>query len=197
MLWWHRSLLTDLVLDSQQYVRFPILISNHNIQIRPSYANPSSVHSKCHWYLPSLPPWQWVTIPSTTPSTATTPMHSPTNIWKSCNWQLSTGMSDSTLSIYTGTWKSSFSRPHPALMSQAMYWRTRGRHEFQVVHKSYDVTSDDPIINPPFQEVQDNPSRRDTIMIPPGGSATLRWVADNPGAWMFHCHVYQFSLSLP
>ncbi|WWD18251.1 hypothetical protein CI109_102701 [Kwoniella shandongensis] len=34
-----------------------------------------------------------------------------------------------------------------------------------------------------------NPSRRDTIVIPPTGSVTLRWTADNPGAWMFHCHI--------
>ncbi|WVQ82538.1 hypothetical protein IAT38_004667 [Cryptococcus sp. DSM 104549] len=62
-------------------------------------------------------------------------------------------------------------------------------HEFQVVHKSFDVTSDDPVINPPIDETQTNPARRDTIVIPPTGSVTLRWTADNPGAWMFHCHI--------
>ncbi|ORX38813.1 Cupredoxin [Kockovaella imperatae] len=62
-------------------------------------------------------------------------------------------------------------------------------HEFQVVHKSFDVTSNDTTINPPFDENQANPSRRDTITIPPTGSVTLRWTADNPGAWFFHCHI--------
>lgn len=62
-------------------------------------------------------------------------------------------------------------------------------HEFQVVHKSYDVTSDDPMLNPPFNETQANPARRDTVTIPPTGSVTIRWRADNPGAWLFHCHV--------
>ncbi|KAK8865574.1 hypothetical protein IAR55_000718 [Kwoniella newhampshirensis] len=62
-------------------------------------------------------------------------------------------------------------------------------HEFQVVHKSFDVTSNDTTINPPINENQSNPARRDTIVIPPTGSVTLRWTADNPGAWMFHCHI--------
>ncbi|EPQ32175.1 uncharacterized protein PFL1_00372 [Pseudozyma flocculosa PF-1] len=62
-------------------------------------------------------------------------------------------------------------------------------HHFQVVHKSQDITSADPAINPPFNASQVNPMRRDTIMVPPGGSATLQFVADNPGAWFFHCHI--------
>jgi hypothetical protein len=33
-----------------------------------------------------------------------------------------------------------------------------------------------------MQEDQTNPVRRDTVTIPPGGSVTLRWIADNPGA---------------
>lgn len=62
-------------------------------------------------------------------------------------------------------------------------------HHFQVVYKSQDVTSSDPTINPPFNASQANPMRRDTVMIPPGGSAYLRFRADNPGAWFFHCHI--------
>jgi hypothetical protein len=62
-------------------------------------------------------------------------------------------------------------------------------HEFQVVSKSFDVTSNDTTINPPLEEGQSNPSRRDTITIPPTGNVVLRWRADNPGAWFFHCHI--------
>ncbi|WVR04856.1 hypothetical protein IAU60_001868 [Kwoniella sp. DSM 27419] len=62
-------------------------------------------------------------------------------------------------------------------------------HEFQIVHKSFDVTSNDTTVNPAIDESQKNPARRDTIVIPPTGSVTLRWRADNPGAWMFHCHI--------
>ncbi|CAD6939519.1 unnamed protein product, partial [Tilletia caries] len=62
-------------------------------------------------------------------------------------------------------------------------------HKFQLVHKSMDVTSDDPEVNPPFEEGQTNPVRRDTVTIHSTGSATIRFRADNPGAWMFHCHI--------
>ncbi|WRT64797.1 uncharacterized protein IL334_001731 [Kwoniella shivajii] len=62
-------------------------------------------------------------------------------------------------------------------------------HEFQIVQKSMDITSDDPQDNPPFVEDQKNPARRDTVTIPGGGKVVLRWRADNPGAWFFHCHV--------
>ncbi|ODO09662.1 hypothetical protein I350_01875 [Cryptococcus amylolentus CBS 6273] len=65
-------------------------------------------------------------------------------------------------------------------------------HEFQVVQKSFDVTSDDEEENPNGGEVtegQSNPMRRDTVTIPGTGKVVLRWRADNPGAWFFHCHI--------
>ncbi|TPX47931.1 hypothetical protein SeLEV6574_g02341 [Synchytrium endobioticum] len=34
-----------------------------------------------------------------------------------------------------------------------------------------------------------NPPLRDTVMVPANGYSVIRWNADNPGAWMFHCHV--------
>ena len=72
-------------------------------------------------------------------------------------------------------------------------------HKFQLVHRSFDVESDDPAINPPVEEGQANPFQRDTLMIPPGGSTRIRFRADNPGAWIFHCHMFvalPLSLSL-
>lgn len=35
----------------------------------------------------------------------------------------------------------------------------------------------------------DNPSRRDTLLIPSETFALIRFRADNPGAWFFHCHI--------
>jgi len=39
------------------------------------------------------------------------------------------------------------------------------------------------------------PTRRrewqDTVLIPPRASADIAFVADNPGDWMFHCHVLE------
>ncbi|KAJ1844340.1 ferroxidase fet3, partial [Coemansia sp. RSA 2703] len=33
------------------------------------------------------------------------------------------------------------------------------------------------------------PMRRDTVLIGPGQYAVLRFVADNPGVWLMHCHI--------
>ena len=33
------------------------------------------------------------------------------------------------------------------------------------------------------------PARRDTFLLPPNGYVVLRFVADNPGVWFFHCHI--------
>lgn len=34
-----------------------------------------------------------------------------------------------------------------------------------------------------------NPIYRDTVTIPQGGWAAIRFVADKPGVWPFHCHI--------
>ncbi|KAG0707940.1 Fet3 ferroxidase [Suillus ampliporus] len=71
-----------------------------------------------------------------------------------------------------------------------------GQHPFhlhgykvQIVNRALNFTSDDPSLNPPLVEGQANPMRRDTVTVAGGGSITLRFIADNPGAWLFHCHV--------
>ncbi|KAJ5363571.1 Multicopper oxidase type 2 [Penicillium cataractarum] len=33
------------------------------------------------------------------------------------------------------------------------------------------------------------PARRDTFVLPPGGYYVIRFVASNPGVWLFHCHI--------
>ncbi|KAF7188186.1 Iron transport multicopper oxidase FET3 [Pseudocercospora fuligena] len=33
------------------------------------------------------------------------------------------------------------------------------------------------------------PTRRDTFVLPPQGYWVIRFVADNPGVWFFHCHI--------
>ncbi|KAL2315998.1 Iron transport multicopper oxidase fio1 [Schizosaccharomyces pombe] len=35
----------------------------------------------------------------------------------------------------------------------------------------------------------DNPMRRDTVEIEPGSFIVIRFIADNPGAWVIHCHI--------
>jgi len=62
-------------------------------------------------------------------------------------------------------------------------------HKFQIVSRGEDYTSDNATLNPPLMEGQANPLRRDTIQLLSMQTATLRLVADNPGAWLFHCHI--------
>merc|ERR1712169_157280 len=56
----------------------------------------------------------------------------------------------------------------------------------------------------PFESVTDapssminlqNPPYRDTIDLPPSGWAVIRYITDNPGAWLFHCHVQWHQVS--
>lgn len=65
-------------------------------------------------------------------------------------------------------------------------------HTFQVLYRSPaydddDITPYDPTdssIN--FPEF---PIRRDTLIAHPNGNFVIRFVADNPGVWLFHCHI--------
>ncbi|KAI9272916.1 multicopper oxidase-domain-containing protein [Phascolomyces articulosus] len=58
-------------------------------------------------------------------------------------------------------------------------------HVFQIVGKGdgyYDNNSSIPLNTT-------NPMRRDTIQVPGEGFAIVRFRADNPGIWFFHCHI--------
>ncbi|KAI1740692.1 multicopper oxidase-domain-containing protein [Xylaria scruposa] len=45
------------------------------------------------------------------------------------------------------------------------------------------------LINPANQTIIRNPLKRDTITVEGFGWVLLRFIADNPGVWLFHCHV--------
>ena len=34
-----------------------------------------------------------------------------------------------------------------------------------------------------------NPPQRNTVAVPAGGWAVIRFTADNPGVWVMHCHL--------
>ncbi|CAL4125286.1 unnamed protein product, partial [Meganyctiphanes norvegica] len=34
-----------------------------------------------------------------------------------------------------------------------------------------------------------HPPRKDTVTVPDGGYTVIRFIADNPGYWLFHCHI--------
>lgn len=56
-------------------------------------------------------------------------------------------------------------------------------HDFQVLNEGDGTWDGTTIINP------ENPNRRDTQMLRPGGHIVLQFEADNPGLWPLHCHV--------
>lgn len=60
-------------------------------------------------------------------------------------------------------------------------------HKFSIIARIEDVTQPDNTTT--LAADTSNPMKRDTIEIPSGGSVKIRWVAENPGAWFFHCHI--------
>jgi iron transport multicopper oxidase len=54
-------------------------------------------------------------------------------------------------------------------------------HSFAVLRMAYgEYTGQElNVIDPPM---------RDTVIVPPGGHTVIQFTADNPGAWMLHCH---------
>lgn len=59
-----------------------------------------------------------------------------------------------------------------------------GKHFFD--YEDGDRVTYDPSNHTAFPSI---PARRDTFVAPPQGYFVIRFVADNPGVWMFHCHV--------
>jgi len=71
-------------------------------------------------------------------------------------------------------------------------------HTFQLVDRApaygptfYDYADGDPV---PYDPLNHSafpaiPARRDTFVLPPQGYFVIRFVADNPGVWFFHCHI--------
>lgn len=57
-------------------------------------------------------------------------------------------------------------------------------HVFQVISRGLMPFDENAL--PPAKA---NPVRRDTVVVPGVGYVILRFKADNPGVWLFHCHV--------
>ena len=58
---------------------------------------------------------------------------------------------------------------------------------FQVVHRANGTKGQTPKV--PDVKEQKNPIRRDTVAVDAWGSVTIRFRANNPGAWIMHCHM--------
>ncbi|KAJ5939331.1 hypothetical protein N7466_002465 [Penicillium verhagenii] len=71
-------------------------------------------------------------------------------------------------------------------------------HQFQVINRApgygehfYDYLNGDPVAYDPSNHTAfpEYPARRDVFVLPPQGYFVIRFVADNPGVWFFHCHI--------
>ncbi|KAM0231999.1 hypothetical protein ACHAP5_010868 [Fusarium lateritium] len=104
---------------------------------------------------------------------------------------LNSGKEATNPQIY-GTYTHSFVLKKDEIVQVVVNNRDDGRHpfhlhghHFQVLHRSEDDVGD-------FKGTEtfsDTPMRRDTIVVRGNGNAVLRFKADNPGVWLFHCHI--------
>ncbi|KAH9470396.1 hypothetical protein MJO29_004601 [Puccinia striiformis f. sp. tritici] len=96
-------------------------------------------------------------------------------------------------SVIYGPQSNAFVINHLEVVELTVFNWDKGNHpfhlhgqKFQVVNKQLSIDHSTPTYS---NQTLSNPMRRDTIQIPGGGFASIRFVADNPGAWMFHCHI--------
>lgn len=62
-------------------------------------------------------------------------------------------------------------------------------HAFQAIHRSAEeagTLASENLTESDFTQV---PMRRDTLVVWPNGNIVLRFKANNPGVWLFHCHI--------
>ncbi len=62
-------------------------------------------------------------------------------------------------------------------------------HNFQALYRSDEdagLYADNNVTDADFPAI---PMRRDTLVVRPNGFFVARFVADNPGIWLFHCHI--------
>lgn len=61
-------------------------------------------------------------------------------------------------------------------------------HDFQVLYSGVGYCDPEHLSNNITLRTK-NPPRRDVTMIPKGGCTIIRFKVDNPGVWVFHCHL--------
>lgn len=62
-------------------------------------------------------------------------------------------------------------------------------HNFQAIYRSAEDAGTFEENNPQESDFSPMPMRRDTFVLYPTGFIVLRFRADNPGVWLFHCHI--------
>ncbi|GKZ89252.1 CAZyme family AA1 [Aspergillus niger] len=96
--------------------------------------------------------------------------------------------------------------PHNAIVEIILNNQDTGSHPFHLHGHVFQVVARYPAMGPDFLSLADAtdpiafdpanhtsfptyPPRRDTVVVPPMGYVVLRFRADNPGVWLFHCHI--------
>ncbi|KAI1281547.1 Cupredoxin [Xylaria sp. FL0933] len=62
-------------------------------------------------------------------------------------------------------------------------------HHFQAIYRSEEDAGTFEDANVTAADFPATPMRRDTLVLYPTGNIVLRFRADNPGVWLFHCHI--------
>ncbi|KAI0809539.1 Cupredoxin [Xylaria sp. FL0064] len=62
-------------------------------------------------------------------------------------------------------------------------------HHFQAIYRSEEDAGTFEDANITAADFPATPMRRDTLVLYPTGNIVLRFRADNPGVWLFHCHI--------
>ncbi|KAA8573678.1 hypothetical protein EYC84_005255 [Monilinia fructicola] len=62
-------------------------------------------------------------------------------------------------------------------------------HNFQVIQRSAEDAGTFNSTNTTQTSYPSTPMRRDTVVLRPSGHLVLRFQSNNPGVWLFHCHI--------
>ncbi|RMZ75893.1 hypothetical protein DV738_g5203, partial [Chaetothyriales sp. CBS 135597] len=118
---------------------------------------------------------------------------------------LSSG-NESTNEVIYGEFTHSIVLEHNSVVQIILNNDDGGTHPFHLHGHNFQLLARDPPFNEHWYDYADYaspvpynadnhtawpkyPARRDVFVVPPQGSVVIRFVADNPGVWIFHCHI--------
>jgi iron transport multicopper oxidase len=118
---------------------------------------------------------------------------------------LSSGNDSTDATIY-GEFTHPFVLNHNSVIEIRLNNNDSGSHPFHLHGHNFQVLTREPPLGADFYDYADlanpvnfdpnnhtdfpeYPIRRDTLVLPPQGYWVARFVADNPGTWLFHCHI--------
>ncbi|KAK5703725.1 hypothetical protein LTR97_002738 [Elasticomyces elasticus] len=106
---------------------------------------------------------------------------------------LTTGESAGNVSVY-GDYTNSYVVEKDQIVDIVLNNADSGKHPFHLHGHNFQVIYRGPDEEGSYNAANETnfpavPSRRDVIMVKPLASIVMRFKADNPGVWLFHCHI--------